>query len=190
MYYYTPFRNTYNGKKSDTECVFCNKKMMASQSVKHPGGLAVETRSYRWIINIYPKFEGHTMVVPKKHITEIGAETEREINEREKLFAVASRTLQALYPGAGVEIFLQTGPGFESSIKHLHWHIVPSLPQDPLRGFDKLGHFFTMEKEKAKILVFPVPVRLARNQLLRALTRTLGKEDRNEGRRYGGRKGN
>jgi diadenosine tetraphosphate (Ap4A) HIT family hydrolase len=75
-----------------------------------------------------------------------------------------------------VEIFLQTGAGSEASVKHLHWHVVPSQLNDPLRGFDKLGQFFTIEKDKPKIVVFPVPIKKARQTLLRALSKTLGKK--------------
>ena len=175
-YYYTPFRNGYNRKQSIAEtkgCAFCDQKMMHAQSVIYPNGILVENKYYRWIINMFPKFEGHTMVVPKKHITKFGEESEKEIAAREALITLASTALTKLYPGAGVEVFIQTGEGSESSIKHLHWHVVPSQPGDPLRGFDKLGMFFTIEEAKPKILVFPVPIRKARYQLLRALTHTL-----------------
>ncbi len=180
-YYYTPFRNNYNQKKPKTGCVFCDEKNIGKQ-------LIAENKNYRWIVNIFPKFEGHTMVLPKKHITELGTESGQEIADREKLIVLAAKTLQKLYPHSGVEVFLQTGEGSESSIKHLHWHVVPSQKGDPLRGFDKLGHFFTMEEGKPRILVFPVPIKRARSGLLKALSKILGRKDgRNESRDNGRR---
>ena len=113
------------------------------------------------------------MVVPKRHVTELGDETPAEIAAREELVVLASRTLQELYPGAGVEIFLQNGPGAEGSIPHLHWHVVPAQPDDPLRGFDKLGQFFTIEPDKEKVIIFPLPITLAKEELLAALAKVL-----------------
>ncbi len=126
---------------------------------------------------MYPKFEGHTMIVPKRHVIKLGTESAQEIKDREELIVIAAEALQKLYHGAGIEIFLQTGAGSEGSIAHLHWHIVPSQPSDPLRGFDKLGHFFTITEDKPKLIVFPVPIKKARNTLLRALSKTLGRKD-------------
>ena len=176
-YYYSPFRNNYGKKKKKDEgCPFCNGKMMTEQSAKYTDGIAVENKTYRWIVNMFPKFEGHTMVVPKRHITELGKETVQEIRDRDELITVAAKTLTGLYKDAGVEIFLQTGAGSESSIRHLHWHVVPSHPTDPLRGFDKLGQFFTIEQDKPKVIVFPVPIQRARQSLLKALSKTLGRK--------------
>ncbi len=171
------------------------QKTIRAQSVKYPEGAPVENKYYRWIVNMFPKFEGHTMVVPKRHVTELGTESVDEIAAREESIATAASALTALYPGSGVEVFIQTGEGSESSIRHLHLHVVPSQPGDPLRGFDKLGMFFTMEEAKPKVLVFPVPIRKARHQLSQALTKTFAfasprKGKKHEGSRDGGRKGN
>lgn len=146
--------------------------------MKFADGVAVENKNYRWIVNMFPKFEGHTMIIPRKHITELGQESPEEIRDREELISLAAKTLQKLYPGSGVEVFIQTGAGSEASVKHLHWHVVPSREDDPLRGFDKLGHFYTIEKEKPKVIVFPVPIQKARHTLLKALSKTLGRKDK------------
>ena len=188
-YYYSPFRNNYGKKKTPSGCPFCDKQAMLDQSIKYPDGTIAENKSYRWIVNIFPKFEGHTMVVPKKHITHLGTETIREIRDRDELISLAAETLTKLYKDAGIEIFIQTGTSSESSVQHLHWHVVPSQKNDPLRGFDKLGHFFTIEKDKPRIIVFPVPIQKARQTLLRALSKTLGrKAGNNESGSNGGRK--
>jgi len=175
-YYYSPFRNTYKKKEGDAPCVLCDPINSNEQSVKRPDKTTVENKHYIWIINLYPKFEGHTMVVPKKHITEIGKESEEEIVAREELIVIASRTLKKLYPGAGIDVFIQTGGGSESSIPHLHWHVVPAQKDDQLRSFDKLGHFYTIEPDKEKVLLFPIEIKLARKELAKALTAVLEKE--------------
>jgi len=173
-YYYSPFRNTYDKDQSARPgCTFCDPGVLSGGGVRRADESVVENEHYVWIINSFPKFEGHTMVVPKRHVTALGEEEPDEIAAREEIIVLASRTLQELYPGAGVEVFLQTGPGSESSIEHLHWHVVPAQQDDHLRGFDKLGQFFTIEPDKEKVIVFPVPIKLAKEGLLAALAKVL-----------------
>lgn len=175
MYYYSPFRKLYNENRGQRAvmCAFCDPAVTDKQTVRNSEGILVENDYYRWIINFFPKFEGHTMIVPKRHLTHLGDETPDEIIAREKLIVIAAKALQELYPGAGVEIFIQTGSGSESSISHLHWHVVPALLDDHLRGFDKLGHYFTVEPGQEKVLLFPVPIRLAQEELIKALQTVL-----------------
>ena len=161
---------------------------MEKQTVKKIDGTLMENKHYRWVVNFFPKFEGHTLIIPKRHLTTLENEGHDEMTARGELTILASRAIQQLYPGAGVEIFCQTGPGSEASIAHIHWHIVPSQPSDPLRGFDKLGQFFTIEPDEPKILIFPVPIRIAKNQLLKALAKVLSrKEETNESSDHGRR---
>lgn len=173
MYYYSPFRNAYS--KPREGCPFCDQDNLASQTIRR-GETHIENEHYTWLFNKYPKFEGHTLVVPKRHVTKIGEESPAEVAAREEMIALAAQTLRALYPGAGVEIFLQTGEGSESSIPHLHWHVVPALPDDPIRGFDKLGQFFTPQEGTERVIVFPVPIRLAGIELAQALGDVLAQE--------------
>lgn len=172
-YYYSPFRKVYKGivkKKRKTACPFCDTKAIASQAIKR-GRSIFENESYYWIVNLYPKFEGHTMVVPKRHVTALGEETPKEVADREALIVEATRVLRKVFPKAGFEIFLQTGDGSESSVPHLHWHVVPASPKDPLRSFDKLGQFYTVEPGKERVLIFPVKIQRSPKQLISALSR-------------------
>ena len=135
----------------------------------------VENEYYRWVVNFFPKFEGHTLIVPKRHVTELGTEQRNEILAREKMINMASTILQKVYQNSGVEIFLQTGAGSESSIQHLHWHVVPAMPDDHLRSFAKLGHFYTTKPNEERVLIFPVRIKRSPAVLKLALARTIGK---------------
>ena len=59
------------------------------------------------------------------------------------------------------------------SIPHLHWHVGPSLPDDPIRGFNKLGQLYTTEEGKEKVVFFPTTIKLAREDLQAALKAVL-----------------
>ena len=171
-YYYSPFRKEYK-TPTPSGCPFCNETLLRKQAVFGGDNKPVENKYYRWIVNWYPKYEGHTMLVPKRHIVKLGEETDEEVVARHQLSVLAATALQRVYPGSGIEIFLQTGEGSESSIPHTHWHIGPSLTDDPIRGFNKLGQFYTTEDGKEKIVLFPVPIRLAREDLRYALSEAL-----------------
>jgi diadenosine tetraphosphate (Ap4A) HIT family hydrolase len=177
-YYYSPFRKIYGGTKHKGEetCPFCSKEGRISQSIRNADGVLMENEHYFWITNFFPKFEGHTMIVPKKHIRALHEEDSEEIVARHDLSLFAMRQLEKVYPGCGFEIFIQYGPGSAQSVEHLHWHIVPAQPDDALRSFEKLGHFYTTEEGKEKAIVFPVKINLAREELIGKLAEVIGNE--------------
>lgn len=146
---------------------------MQQQAVKSNAGVIMENEHYRWVINWYPKFEGHTLVVPRRHILSFEDETNEETLARHELIAFAARTLPVVYENAGVEVFLQHGKGSGASIPHFHWHVVPAQEDDHLRGFTKLGHFHTMDENEEKVLIFPAKIKYAREELQDALSKVI-----------------
>ena len=167
-YYYSPFRKGY-GKHHSGDCVFCDTKHIAKQGIRTKAGKVIENESYLWVINAFPKFEGHTMVVPKRHMVNLGEETAQEIVDREELIIYAAKVLQKAFPRSGIEVFLQTGVGSASSVAHLHWHVVPASHDDHLRSFEKLGHFYTIEPGKERVVVFPMEIKQSPTQLISKL---------------------
>jgi len=169
-YYYSPFRKQYEGAPRPKDfCVFCDEGNILRQTVRDAHGNPVENEHYRWIVNFFPTMEGHTMVVPKAHVIGFRGESKDSLADRQSLLAYAYDRFIELYPGAGVEVFHQTGIGSISSVPHIHWHIVPARPDDPLRAFQKLGHFFVTEEGEETILRFPHKIQYAREELLAAL---------------------
>lgn len=151
----------------------CDKKIIKKQIIKNELREPIENEHYYWVVNYFPKFEGHTMVIPKRHLISLADESKKEVLSRNQIEKFAVKTLKKLYPKAGVEIFLQYGSGSASSIPHLHWHIVPALPGDNLRSFEKLGHFYTREKDKEKIIFFPIKIKKAKKILQQALSKII-----------------
>lgn len=169
-YFYSPFRKEYdpNDQALNDNCVFCSEKLL-SHLVHDASGKPIGNAHYRWAVNWYPRFEGHTMLIPKKHVTAFAEEGRDEVFARHHLMSYAREILSRLYEANGVEVFLQTGDGSKSSVKHLHWHLVPASPEDPLRSIDKLGQFVTTEEGKERVLIYPIPIKLAREDLISAL---------------------
>ena len=177
-YYYSPFRKEYvkEGEKVQGGCPFCSSENIQSQVVRNASQELIEDEHYFWVVNYFPRFEGHTMIVPKRHLESLEEESPEEILSRQKLTLFALRQLSKLYPEFGFEIFMQYGEGSLQSVEHIHWHIVPAQKEDPLRGFQKMGHFNTSIEGEEKVIIFPIPIRLAREELLAALAKAIGNE--------------
>ena len=177
MYYYSPFRSLYKKTDkniSDQICAFCNEELIEKQSIKNTHGVQIKNKHYVWLVNFYPKFEGHTMIVPIKHIcAPLTSESDESLRDRHNLIIFAQKIIQELYPGCGIEQFLQYGPGSASSVKHIHWHIVPAMPNDPLRSFEKLGHFYTTKKSNKITLDFPITIKYDGDVLLKKLAKVI-----------------
>ena len=175
-FYYSPFRKEYTPKQDAKICPFCDPRVLGEESVRDLAGKVIENDSYIWLVNFFPKFEGHTMIVPKRHILSLTEESEKEVVDRHQIINKAVETLRKAYPEGGVEIFLQFGDGSQSSVPHLHWHVVPALPQDPLRSFEKLGQFHTPDEKGETVLRFPIEIQHVRGSLLDLLAKTLDSE--------------
>jgi|SRR3989344_863310 len=171
-YYYSPFRNNYQRKLTDG-CAFCDTEKIMHQAVRDKSGRIMENNYYIWLVNFFPKFEGHTLLVPKRHLISLQDESLDEILSRNKLMQYAVTVLERLYPDSGVEIFLQYGPGSAASISHIHWHIVPAMCNDELRSFEKLGHFYTTDQGKERVLLFPLKIDKAKEDLQTALSQVI-----------------
>lgn len=169
-YYYTPFRNNYKPQTPDTKkekaCPFCDQDTITAQSLHNSSGKLFENEHYYWMVNWFPRTEAHTMLVPKRHIIDITDETPEEIVARQALLIEAHQALTNSFGETGYEIFLQTGPGSLSSIKHLHWHLIPTTPQKDSLSLAKLGYFWTTEPTEEKVVIQPTEITIAREELI------------------------
>lgn len=170
-YYYTPLRKDYKPDKPG--CPFCDSENVSKQSVLDKHGKVMENEHWVWMVNWYPRAEGHTMIVPKRHITKLEDETPEELWSRRKMELIAGEALKKLYKTDGIEIFFQIGAHSHATVKHLHWHIVPASREDFFGSFEKMGIFYTTEKDKEKIIMLPIPIKYAREDLQKALAQYL-----------------
>ncbi len=85
----------------------------------------------------YPVNEGHTLLIPRQHITEF-SELSPELGKKiiQALQTVTVK-LEEKYSPAGFNYGLNDGEAAGQSIEHLHWHIIPRYSgdvSDPLGG--------------------------------------------------------
>jgi ATP adenylyltransferase len=106
-----------------TGCIFCDFPAEAADAerlIAHRGELAYV------ILNGFPYNNGHLMVVPYEHNSQLHAlpdETAREITELTRL---SLRVLEQIYRPEGFNIGINQGDAAGAGIgAHLHQHIVP-----------------------------------------------------------------
>ena len=174
IYCYSPFRKNYVKNSDQNYCPFCDLDNIKKQIIVNKKELEIKNKSYCWAINFFPKFDGHTIIIPKRHIVSIEEETDKETIDRKKIICFATKQLEKIYPKCGFEIFLQYGQGSSSSVKHLHWHIIPANTNDRLRSFEKLGYFYTTKKDEKKILISPAEIKTSPKQLMNILSQSIG----------------
>jgi ATP adenylyltransferase len=128
---WAPWRIGYvkDPKRSD-ECVFCAAPTHDPESDRTHGVIGYSQHSYV-ILNRYPYTNGHLLVVPNAHESEIdqlGPEIQADLH---RLLMRAVATLKRAYGCPGLNIGLNMGSAAGAGIAaHLHYHVVPRWPGD------------------------------------------------------------
>jgi diadenosine tetraphosphate (Ap4A) HIT family hydrolase len=104
-------------------CPFCVWKKLDGQTF-------YETQNFVCLYNIRPVFPGHSLIVPKRHMTTILQMNEDEIEEFPSVVKLAMVVLKKAYRPDGFNIILQEGSAAGASIKHVHFHVIPRHRKD------------------------------------------------------------
>lgn len=185
-YYFSPFRKEYRNnlhvrkaKNQEYPSLFCDPDIIAKQGIRDTQGVLIENDHYYWIVNWFPRCEGHTMIVPKRYVTSHSQEGMEEVWARQELMVYAMDIMKQAFDTDGIEVFNQSGKESWSSIDHLHWHLVPSRKNDPLwqgqlQHMEKLGYYYTEEADEQKVVMFPIEIQYAQEALQELLADTIG----------------
>lgn len=120
---WAPWRIEYIlGPKPDT-CVFCLPESTEEDEerlVLHRGGRAFV------IMNRYPYNNGHIMVCPFRHVSELTELSREETHEIMDLVQLGSGILKQHFNCEGINVGLNLGKAAGAGIgEHLHFHLVP-----------------------------------------------------------------
>jgi len=88
--------------------------------------------------------KGHTLVIPKKHVTRL-----KELSEEEakKLFAGLKKVIEKIEKiSPDYNIIINQGPKAGQEIDHLHIHIIPRTGEEKI--FYNIRHKLTEEEAK------------------------------------------
>ncbi len=126
---WAPWRIKYIESVDNSQgCIFCDKW----EENKDKENLILKRGKVVYVImNLFPYNNGHLMIVPKRHTSQIGDLSDDEKLEMFKLMEMSLSTLQeALNPqgfNMGMNIGRVAGAGIE---EHVHLHIVPRWKGD------------------------------------------------------------
>jgi len=130
---WAPWRMEYiTGDKTDASaensCVFCvgsSTQQDEQRQILHRGELAFV------VMNRFPYSNGHLLVVPYRHLADIG---ELSVDERAEMFelvCLAQQALQEVMNPQGFNLGMNLGAAAGAGIAaHLHWHVVPRWQGD------------------------------------------------------------
>jgi histidine triad (HIT) family protein len=109
------------------ECLFC--RIVKGELPSHR---VAASQNFIAFLDISPISPGHTLIVPKKHATNMLDFPEFFGNE---LVEFSQRVAQAVVASTGAQGFnfgLNNGPAAGQAIFHTHFHIIPRDPGDGL----------------------------------------------------------
>lgn len=110
------------------DCPFCS---ISQSEVIEEAPLVISKR------DLYPVSNGHSLIIPKRHLATF---FEASLEERNELIDVLERTKQALqeeFNPDGFNIGINEGADAGQTVMHLHIHLIPRYKgdmQDPRGG--------------------------------------------------------
>jgi histidine triad (HIT) family protein len=109
------------------QCQFCS--LIRDHSYNQ---LVAEDQRTVAFFPLRPAVIGHTLVVPKEHVTDIWqADDELNSSLLHTARIVGRAIYRALRPG-GMNLITSAGEVASQSVFHLHLHVVPRWPDDPV----------------------------------------------------------
>ncbi len=127
--YVFPFskKDYIRGNKPDVDCILCSviKKEEKVKSLE-----ILRTDKFIASLNLFPYNNGHILIFPLRHITDIREMTEEESLEMSRLTKLFLDVLDKIYAPSGYNIGYNIGKFSGASISHLHLHIIPRYPNE------------------------------------------------------------
>lgn len=127
--YVYPFKKQeyFKGKKPQVKCILCEiiKNNPAVINLK-----ICETRYIYCSVNLYPYNSGHSMIFPKRHITDLRNLLKEEEYHLWQTTKIVMNLLDKLYNPTGFNVGFNIGNYSGASIEHLHLHIIPRYPNE------------------------------------------------------------
>lgn len=117
------------------DCIFC--KIIAGDIPSHK---VYEDDKVMAFLDILPISPGHTIVVPKKHVSDLEDLTEEDFSA---MSMAVKRLGKAVINGLNVKgysIFLDNKSAANQHVPHVHFHLVPRAEGDGLERWPQSGY--------------------------------------------------
>lgn len=125
---WAPWRMQYILSQKTEKCIFCDDQGEDRDKEKY---ILHRGRHNFAMLNTYPYNPGHLMIVPYRHIANMGDLSDEELLEHFRLVSTCTSALRdAIAPNGfniGINLGKVAGAGIED---HIHTHIVPRWDGD------------------------------------------------------------
>jgi len=137
---WAPWRMEYILQPKPKGCIFCDKP---KQDKDRENLILFRGKAVFVIMNYYPYNNGHLMIVPYRHISQLSDLTAEEQQEMMALLVHIEKILKDAMQAQGLNIGMNLGTVAGAGIDdHLHFHIVPRWNGDtnymPIIGHTKV----------------------------------------------------
>lgn len=102
------------------ECIFC--KILKKEI---PGHIIYEDEYTMAFLDIAPVRPGHTLVIPKKHVSNMGEMDEVILCHTIKIVQKIGETMKKTLGAKGYNVIVNNGSEAGQLIDHFHFHIIP-----------------------------------------------------------------
>ncbi len=103
----------------DEACIFC--KIVQGEIPSNP---VMENEYVLVIPDLHPKAPIHYLVMPKKHIIDIGHLTDDDDNYSLEMVKMVTKVAQGLEDPKAFNIVSNNGAKAGQSVFHMHWHFL------------------------------------------------------------------
>ncbi len=103
-------------------CPFCSVNILKSAFA--------ESENFLGIYNIAPILPGHSLIIPKKHISNFLSVNDGLMLEFIQLSRLVVKTLTTAFKASSFDWTLQEGVEAGQTIEHMHIHIIPRYTND------------------------------------------------------------
>lgn len=121
-YLWAPWRMDYILEKKQKGCIFCNT---SKEGGDEKNLILWQSDNAFVIMNRFPYNNGHLMVVPRRHCTDLDQLSKEELQEVFYLLKVSTQVLKECLHPHGFNIGINIGKVGGAGEDHIHFHIVP-----------------------------------------------------------------
>jgi len=89
-----------------------------------------ETKNFKAIYNLAPILPGHSLIIPKKHVSSFMDISDEYMNEMIVFSRKVIRTLQHAFHTTSFDWTIQEGVEAGQTVDHMHLHIIPRKTND------------------------------------------------------------
>jgi histidine triad (HIT) family protein len=111
-------------------CIFCK-----IAEGKAPAYKIAESTNFVAFFDVAPNAEAHTLIIPKKHMTNFMEMPEYLGNEFVEFYQRVAAAVVAATHSEGFNLLVRNGPAAGQETFHLHFHLLPRKVNDGLTSF-------------------------------------------------------